>query len=83
MSLSNLEIHKTPVYGFSRETDEAIFEYENRFGAHHYERLGVVVRKARGSWITDINGKKYLDCLAAYSAANLGQPSPPRLSRPW
>jgi ornithine--oxo-acid transaminase len=34
------------------------------------------VRTAQGSWITDINGRKYLDCLAAYSAANLGHHHP-------
>ena len=36
----------------------------------------MVVRTAQGSWITDIDGRKYLDCLAAYSAANLGHHHP-------
>jgi len=49
---------------------------EEKYGAHHYARLDVVVRQARGSWITDVNGKRYLDCLAAYSAANPGHHHP-------
>ena len=49
---------------------------EEQCGAHHYERLAVVVRKAQGCWLTDLQGKKYLDCLAAYSAANLGHHHP-------
>jgi ornithine--oxo-acid transaminase len=65
-----------PVFGFSNAPDAAILEMENRFGAHHYRRLDVVVRQAQGSWITDVNGKRYLDCLAAYSAANLGHHHP-------
>jgi len=66
----------TPVLGFSNVADEDAYALEQRSGANHYDRLDVVVRTARGSWITDINGKKYLDCLAAYSAANLGHHHP-------
>jgi ornithine--oxo-acid transaminase len=61
-----------PVFGFSNATDERIRLLEERCGAHHYARLNVVVRQAQGSWITDVAGKRYLDCLAAYSAANPG-----------
>ncbi|MGC8490805.1 MAG: ornithine--oxo-acid transaminase [Syntrophobacteraceae bacterium] len=57
-------------------SDSAVIEMEERFGAHHYERLPVVVREARGAWITDAAGKRYLDCLAAYSAANTGHHHP-------
>jgi ornithine--oxo-acid transaminase len=46
------------------------------FGAHHYERLGLVVRKTEGAWLYDTEGNKYLDCLAAYSAANQGHHHP-------
>lgn len=62
--------------GFSNLPDDAIFHMERTYGAHHYERLNVVVREARGSWITDIHGRKYLDCLSAYSAANPGHHHP-------
>jgi len=71
-----LSLHETPVYGFSNATDDQVFNLEQTFGAHHYERIPVVVRQAKGSWITDIRGKRYLDCLAAYSAANPGHHHP-------
>nr|MBL0714432.1 aspartate aminotransferase family protein [Desulfobacterales bacterium] len=67
---------QAPVFGFSNLDDEKILALEDDFGAHHYERLNVVVRQACGSWITDIKGKRYLDCLAAYSAANPGHHHP-------
>ena len=62
--------------GYSDTADSTIIQYEEQCGAHHYERLGVVVRKAEGCWLTDINGKRYFDCLAAYSAANFGHHHP-------
>ena len=62
--------------GFSDKTDDAIFHLEKDFGAHHYERIQVVVRHAKGCWLTDDKGNKYLDCLAAYSAANPGHHHP-------
>ncbi len=62
--------------GFSNENDKTIFNLEEDFGAHHYERINLVVRKAKGCWLTDDSGKKYLDCLAAYSAANPGHHHP-------
>lgn len=62
--------------GFCSEEDQAIFKKEKQFGAHHYERIDVVVRHARGCWLTDDKGNRYLDCLAAYSAANPGHHHP-------
>ncbi len=62
--------------GFSIENDTAIFQMEDAFGAHHYNRIGLVVRHARGCWLTDDKGNRYLDCLAAYSAANPGHHHP-------
>jgi len=76
MSKALLKVIQDPIIGFSDSSDEEIIRLENTFGAHHYTRLQVVVREAKGSWITDINGKKYLDCLAAYSAANPGHHHP-------
>lgn len=49
---------------------------EEQFGAHNYHPLDVVVHKAEGCWVTDVEGKKYLDCLAAYSAVNQGHCHP-------
>ncbi len=62
--------------GYSQIPDDLIFEMEENYGAHHYERHRVVIRQARGCWLTDIRGKRYLDCLAAYSAANCGHHHP-------
>lgn len=63
-------------HGFSHESDTAIFGMEEGFGAHHYDRIGLVVRQAKGCWLTDDKGNRYLDCLAAYSAANPGHHHP-------
>ncbi|MFZ7127449.1 MAG: aspartate aminotransferase family protein [Desulfobacterales bacterium] len=65
-----------PIVGYSNHPDDIIRAYENQFGAHHYDRIDVVVRQAKGSWITDTRGNRYLDCLAAYSAANPGHHHP-------
>ena len=62
--------------GFSNENDKAIFNLEEDYGAHHYDRINLVVRHAKGCWLTDEKGNKYLDCLAAYSAANSGHHHP-------
>ncbi len=69
-------VTNTSTTGFSTASDKRITDLEETYGAHHYERLNVVVREARGSWITDASGKRYLDCLAAYSAANPGHHHP-------
>ncbi len=61
---------------YSLTPDQTIIDNEERCGAHHYERLGVVVRRAEGCWLSDAAGNRYLDCLAAYSAANLGHHHP-------
>jgi len=49
---------------------------EEQFGAHNYHPLDVVVTKAEGVWVTDVDGNRYLDCLAAYSAVNQGHCHP-------
>ncbi len=51
-------------------------ELEEKFGAHNYHPLDVVINKAEGVWVYDVEGKKYLDCLAAYSAVNQGHCHP-------
>ena len=51
-------------------------ELENTFGAHNYHPLDVVIEHAEGVWMYDIEGKRYLDCLAAYSAVNQGHRHP-------
>lgn len=51
-------------------------ELEEQYGAHNYHPLDVVVQEANGVWVTDVDGKKYMDCLAAYSAVNQGHCHP-------
>jgi ornithine--oxo-acid transaminase len=73
---SPIRIQSKALKSYTNLPDSTIMEMENRCGAHHYDRLDVVVRHAKGCWITDLNGKQYLDCLAAYSAANPGHHHP-------
>jgi ornithine--oxo-acid transaminase len=49
---------------------------EEQYGAHNYHPLDVVVANAQGCWVTDVDGNRYLDCLAAYSAVNQGHCHP-------
>jgi len=51
-------------------------EIEEQYGAHNYHPLDVVIEKAEGVWVYDVDGKKYLDCLSAYSAVNQGHIHP-------
>ena len=55
---------------------EDFVELENRYGAHNYRPLDVVIERAEGVWVYDVEGKRYLDCLAAYSAVNQGHCHP-------
>jgi len=49
---------------------------EETYGAHNYHPLDVVIERAEGVWVYDLEGKRYLDCLAAYSAVNQGHCHP-------
>jgi ornithine--oxo-acid transaminase len=51
-------------------------EIEEKYGAHNYHPLDVVIEKGEGAWVYDVEGNKYLDCLAAYSAVNQGHCHP-------
>ncbi len=59
-----------------RMCTEELIELENRFGAHNYHPLDVVIERAEGVWVYDVDGKRYLDCLASYSAVNQGHCHP-------
>lgn len=59
-----------------KSVTEAIVELDNRHVAHNYSPLPVVAASAEGVWITDVEGRRYLDCLAAYSAVNFGHRNP-------
>jgi ornithine--oxo-acid transaminase len=49
---------------------------EDQFGAHNYHPLDVVIARAEGVWVYDVEGQRYLDCLSAYSAVNQGHSHP-------
>ena len=51
-------------------------DLEHRYGAHNYHPLEVVIAKGKGVWVWDVEGKKYLDFLSAYSAVNQGHCHP-------
>jgi len=59
----------------STRTQE-LAELENLYGAHNYHPLEVVIERAEGVWVYDVDGKRYLDCLSAYSAVNQGHCHP-------
>jgi ornithine--oxo-acid transaminase len=56
-------------------TDAMVREAE-RYTAHNYHPLPVVIAEAEGAWVTDVDGRRYLDCLAGYSALNFGHRHP-------
>lgn len=51
-------------------------DLEQKYGAHNYHPLEVVIAKGKGVWVWDVEGKKYLDFLSAYSAINQGHCHP-------
>jgi ornithine--oxo-acid transaminase len=55
---------------------QTLIDIEDQFGAHNYHPLDVVIERAEGVWVYDVDGKRYLDCLAAYSAVNQGHCHP-------
>jgi ornithine--oxo-acid transaminase len=56
-------------------TDQLLTEV-NKFSANNYKPLPVVIEKGEGAWVWDVDGKRYLDCLSAYSALNQGHRHP-------
>jgi ornithine--oxo-acid transaminase len=65
-----------PVATMSEKHTQDFVELENQFGAHNYHPLDIVIERAEGVWVYDVEGKRYLDCLAAYSAVNQGHCHP-------
>ena len=55
---------------------EELIAREDAFGAHNYHPLDIVIDHAEGAWVTDVDGKRYLDCLSSYSAVNQGHGHP-------
>jgi ornithine--oxo-acid transaminase len=55
---------------------EHFIQLEEQYGTKNYKPLDVVVERASGVWVYDVEGRRYLDCLAAYSAVNQGHCHP-------
>jgi ornithine--oxo-acid transaminase len=55
---------------------EVLIEKENKYGAHNYHPLPVVLERGEGVYVWDVDGKKYYDFLSAYSAVNQGHCHP-------
>ncbi|MGH3189312.1 MAG: ornithine--oxo-acid transaminase [Streptosporangiaceae bacterium] len=53
-----------------------LLELTSEYGAHNYHPLPIVAAEAEGVWVTDVEGRRYLDMLAAYSALNFGHRHP-------
>jgi len=58
------------------QNSEFFINLEDEYGAHNYHPLDVVLSRGEGTWVYDVEGKKYLDCLSAYSALNQGHNHP-------
>jgi len=57
-------------------TSQDFIALENKYGAHNYHPLDVVIDRGEGVWVWDVEGKKYMDFLSAYSAVNQGHCHP-------
>ncbi|MBT3366635.1 MAG: ornithine--oxo-acid transaminase [Nitrospina sp.] len=55
---------------------QKFIDLENEFGAHNYKPLDIVLARGQGVWVWDVDGDKYLDMLASYSALNQGHCHP-------
>jgi ornithine--oxo-acid transaminase len=60
----------------TQRTAEDLITIEDRWGAHNYHPLDIIVERASGVWVFDGDGNRYLDCLSAYSAVNQGHCHP-------
>ncbi len=58
------------------QNSQHLVALENKWGARNYAPLDVVIERGEGAWLYDVDGKRYLDCLSAYSAVNQGHCHP-------
>ena len=65
-----------PTECLDRMTTKDFIELEEQYGAHNYRPLDVVIARGEGAWVYDVEGRRYLDCLASYSALNQGHCHP-------
>jgi ornithine--oxo-acid transaminase len=67
---------ETAILSKEKLSTQSFMDLENLYGAHNYHPLDVVIEHGEGVWVFDTDGKRYLDCLAAYSALNQGHCHP-------
>ncbi len=65
-----------PGPGDTERSNRRHIELAETYTAHNYHPLDVVVARGEGAWVTDVEGNRYLDCLAGYSALNFGHAHP-------
>jgi ornithine--oxo-acid transaminase len=65
-----------PVMDVTKTRSKQLMELEDTYGAHNYKPLPVVLERGEGVFVWDVDGKKYYDFLAAYSAVNQGHCHP-------
>src|SRR5579863_1943753 len=58
------------------EATRSFIDLDEHYGAHNYSPLDLVIERAEGVWIWDVDGKTFLDCISAYSAVNQGHGHP-------
>ncbi len=67
--------------GDPTQTSAKHIDLVETYAAHNYSPLDIVLTEGRGAWVTDVEGRRYLDCLAGYSALNFGHGHPRLLGR--
>ena len=65
-----------PVTDYAGLDSQGHHDLVSAYSAHNYEPLPVVISRGEGAWVWDVEGKKYLDCLSAYSALSFGHNHP-------
>ncbi|MQA77578.1 MAG: ornithine--oxo-acid transaminase [Streptosporangiales bacterium] len=71
-----MTVTTTPARADDTDGPAAQIALVEAYAAHNYHPLPVVAATAEGAWVTDVTGRRYLDCLAAYSAVNFGHGNP-------
>ena len=76
VGINELLLKKIPMSVLEKTLSEKSIELENKYGAHNYHPLPVVLNRGEGVFVWDVEGKKYYDFLSAYSAVNQGHCHP-------
>jgi ornithine--oxo-acid transaminase len=74
--MSTEQVDAVTVVPEAKSRAPELLELVERHAAHNYHPLPVVIAEAEGAWVTDVDGNRYLDMLAAYSALNFGHRHP-------